>query len=201
MKDVVLIITCFALGAFFPICFLGELLDFAIGRVKGKGIKNGPWKTHLGAGRTSTSTIEKAAIARIGLGANNSDETIYWNAFADDDGRELWSGNSYCLVFSEKPKVRYKDKGFWSITVYGNDKFLVPNQSKKYMIRSGSLAGLISDTGLSIILSRNEPSGPAPWIPLPQADENFTIAFRCYIPEEEMKTNPQSTRLPSIRKL
>jgi hypothetical protein len=89
---------------FLSIRFFGNLLDFVAEKSSGRGIQNGPWKTHLGVGRKSTSRIEKAAIARIGLGANDSEETIYWNAFTDQDNQDLHSSCNYRIVFTALPR-------------------------------------------------------------------------------------------------
>jgi hypothetical protein len=194
------ILVSFFTGVFLSIRYFGDLLDFFTGRVKGRGVRNGPWKTHLGVGRKRTSKIEKAAIARIGLGANDSDETIYWNAFVDDEGNNLWSGHDYQIVFIGKPPVRYDEKGFWSITVYGEDKFLVPNPYHRYMLRSDVKSEFDYDYRFSILLSGNKPENTALWIPLPQRHERFTIALRCYVPDREMITDAEGVKLPSILK-
>lgn len=201
MKVYSIILLFFILGICLSIRYFGNLLDFLTNKVKGRGIRNGPWRTHIGVGRKNTSRIEKAAIARIGLGANDSDETIYWNAFVDDNGNDLWSENEYQVVFISEIAVRYMDKGFWSITVYGNDKFLVPNPYKKYMFRSDIRFGFNNDSRFSIFLSRYKPADILNWIPLPEKNEKFTVALRCYIPESEMKINPAATRLPTIIKV
>lgn len=194
------IFICFLIGIFVSIKFFGNLLDFVVERTSGRGVQNGAWKTHLGVGRKNTARIEKAAIARIGLGANDSDETIYWNAFLDNNGNELHSKNEYSLLFKSKPAVRYDDKGFWSITVYGNDKFLVTNSDYKYVMRSDFNYDLNEDSSFSIFLARKKPQKHSNWLPLPENDENFSIAFRCYIPTDELKNNTQNNEMPLIIK-
>lgn len=192
---------CFLAGFFLASLYFGNILDYAIEKSEKRGVWNGPWKTHLGVGRKETPVIEKAAIARIGLGANSADETIYWNAFTDNDGKNLHSENEYEIVFYSDPLVNYDCKGFWSITIYGKDKFLVPNPDYKYMIRSDQKLELKNGQKFSVFLSRKKPADPKNWLPLPQKDENFTIAFRCYIPEEEMKNNARTIRMPYILKI
>jgi len=191
-------IACFIIGITISIRYFGNLLDFIIENTDSRGVKNGPWKTHLGVGQRATPHIEKAAIARIGLGANDSTETIYWNAYVDTDGNQLHSKYDYYIKFTSQPLVKYNEKGFWSTTIYGNDKFLVPNSGKKYIIRSDN--GIISNESseLSIYLSRRNPENHSNWLPLPEMDENFSIALRCYIPENEIILNAETNVLPSI---
>lgn len=201
MSPIVVISVFFVMGMWVSMRHFGWLLDHLTEKGSNRGVKCGPWKTHLGVGRKQTPRIEKAAIARIGLGANDSDETIYWNAFTDDEGNLLRSENNYRIMFRSKPPVRYQDKGFWSITVYGKDKFLVPNPLKKYMIHSDDSLEMGREASFSIFLSRNEPDNPDSWIPLPATDEKFSIAFRCYVPDKDMKMNVRAIELPSILRI
>lgn len=201
MISYAIILFFFITGMIISIHYFEDLLDLIIEKSGGRGIKNGPWKTHLGVGRKYTSKIEKAAIARIGLGANDSEETIYWNAFVDDNGNDLRSENEYNIIFRSKPSVKYSEKGFWSITIYGNDKFLVPNPYNKYMLRYDENLKLGGGSQFVIFLSRNKPENLAGWIPLPENDEKFSIAFRCYVPDDEMKINAGNSKLPSIIKI
>ena len=195
------IIISFFAGIFLTIRFFGTLLDFITEHSNGRGVKNGPWRTHLGVGRKNIPRIEKAAIACIGLGANNSDETIYWNAFTDTEGRALFSGNTYRLRFRRHPLVDFKANGFWSITVYGQDKFLVPNDAFRYEYNSHHCFRT-SDTGeFAILLSRSDPADGSEWLPLPLNDEKFSLALRCYVPKEDMKKNAGQNTLPDIMQL
>lgn len=163
-------------------------------------VKNGPWVTHMGIGRKDTPVPEKAGLARLALGGNDANETIYWNADVDSDEKPLHSSNDYTVTFTSKPLVRYEDKGFWSITVYGEDQFLIENPDKKYMLRSDSVFDREDDSHFSFFLSRNKPANPSNWIPLPQKDEAISVTYRCYIPCEEMKKNPRTITMPEIIK-
>ena len=179
--------------------YFGLLLDFLIEGLSERGIKNDPWKTHLGVRRKQTSRIKKAAIARIGLGANDSDETIYWDAYEDDHNMDLRSENEYKIIFRGEPAVNYKDHGFWSLTVYGYDKFLVPNPDYKYRIRSTNEKKIMTEAPNSILLSRNKPNYTVNWIPLPSYNEKISAAFRCYRPCDELRTNSGNCFLPASR--
>jgi hypothetical protein len=82
-----------------------------------------------------------------------------------------------------------------------NDKFLVQNPYNKYMIRSNQEFKLNEDFPFSIFLSRNKPENITSWIPLPEKNEKFSIAFRCYVPDDEMRTNACNIKLPSISRV
>jgi hypothetical protein len=200
MINVISILAAFLIGIFLSIRFYGRFLDL-LTEYSNRSVKNGPWITHLGVGRKNTPLIEKSAIARVGLGGNSSDETIYWNAYEDSDGNLLHSANKYRIFFKSKPLIRYNDRGFWSMTVYGNDKFLVPNPYHKYLIRGNIKTNKIDEKGFSIFLSRTMPGETSTWIPLPLTDERFTVVFRCYVPEKEMSINAESNVMPLIIRL
>ena len=200
MNEYLLLPLFFVIGLWVGLRSFGRLLDFVTEKGSGRGVQVGPWKTHPGVGRRNTPLIEKAAIARIGLGANDSEETIYWNAFTDSQGRELRAEHDYRVVFRSAPPVRYSEKGFWSITVYGKDKFLIPNQRKKYMIRGDERNNPLKDLHFSIFLSRKTPEITDNWIPLPAGNEKFSLAYRCYRPAADMKENLKAVCMPEIIK-
>ena len=168
-----------------------KLLDAIVERSTGRGLIIGPWRTHLGIGKSTTSKIEKAAIARVGLGANSKEETIYWNAFTDSDGVALNSENEYHIVIAEDLAVDFSKKGFWSITVYGSDKYLVNNPRKKYLVRRDCAINPSEDEPYIILLSKSNIKDFENYIPLPSEPESFSLALRCYRPKKEMQ-NPDS---------
>jgi len=200
MTIYLIILFFFMWGLLLSIKYFGHILDFVAEKSKGRGVQNGSWKTHLGVGRKSTSQIERAAIAHIGLGANDSDETIYWNAFTDNNGDDLHSSHNYQIVFTEQPQVKFDEKGFWSITVYGNDKFLIPNEDHKYVIHSDKKFELDSNNQFSIYLAKTKPEENEFWLPLAENEEKFTLAYRCYKAEDEMKNKALTIELPQIIK-
>jgi hypothetical protein len=191
----------FILAFSLTIRYFGKLLDLIIEGNSGRGLRIGSFKTHLGVGRRDLPKVEKAAIARVGLGANSSEETIYWNAFQDDAGEDLHSGKNYQILFSGPPDVRYDLKGFWSLTVYGYDKFLVPNEEQKYSLGNEHPFEVNEKGAFIIHLSRNRPLKDADWLPLPQVDEKFSVALRCYIPGEQMKKGTQQINMPIIKQI
>lgn len=190
-------------GLFLAIWYFPEMLDYIIEKSQKRGFYNGPWKTHLGVGRMHIPKIEKAAIARVGLGANSSEETIYWNAFTDSDGNELNSAYHYQVIFEQNLPIAYDNHGFWSITVYGEDKYLVENPQKKYMIRYAANIEETIQFPLIIELSRLSAKPNPMTIPLPTRVEKFSVALRCYRPLDSMKNQSSCSTLslPLIKRL
>ncbi len=112
---------------YFDKCHLGMLLK------KGNGtVKNGSWMTRLDLAQSYTPPLIRAYIARIGIAANQADEAIYWNAYTDTMGRLLDGNHLYDIRFNGRPLVR--TDGFWSLTVYDKDSYLVANQERRYAL-------------------------------------------------------------------
>jgi hypothetical protein len=187
----------FILGFILAYYKMPLLLDFIIEKSEKRGFFNGSWKTHLGVGRAETNFIEKAAIARIGLGANNSDETVYWNAFYDSNGEELNTKYDYRIEIEKQIDVLFEQKGFWSITAYGANQLLMENEAYQYVVRSEDVEH--ADLPLTIYLSSNKSSAKL-YIPLSKKEQKFSLALRCYRPDDKMKKHDscKELELPKI---
>lgn len=201
ITPILISVVLFLLGIILPYYFLPKILDFVIEKSQHRGFYNGPWKTHLGVGRKKTTKIEKAAIARVGLGGNSSDETIYWNVFTDSSGEPLNTKNKYKIIVNSEIPINYKNHGFWSITVYGEDKFLMKNDAKKYMVRHTDF--MDHNYPLNILISKKNEFKNDEFIPLTKKDQKFSMALRCYRPLNSMKNEKEclEIELPKIIRL
>ena len=198
-NEIIILILSFTLSFAFAYWRLPQILDYIIEKSQKRGFFNGPWKTHLGVGRKETSKIEMAAIARVGLGGNSSDETIYWNVFTDSEGNDLNTSNHYEIIIRKPLPIDYENKGFWSITVYGEDKFLIPNSSKNYMLRHNHFQDLELPWTIKLAPGTDHRGFT---IPLGERREKFSMAMRCYRPLDTMKTQEECLKieLPEIRR-
>jgi hypothetical protein len=165
-------------------------------RIKGSGtIKNGPWMTRLDLARSDTPPFIRAYIVHIGIAANQAEETLYWNAYADSKGRLLDGSHSYDVRFTARPPVR--ETGFWSLTVYGKDSYLVPNQEKRYAVGDRSNLQKRPDGSFVIHISRRQPRNISNWLPCPP-NGVFTLTLRMYVPREEALKRPEASAMPEI---
>lgn len=190
MLDLFILVLVSVLGFYLAYKYLPQLLDFVIEKSSKRGYYNKSWKTHFGVGRKDTNRIEKAAIARVGLGGNSSDETVYWNAFTDSNGQDLNTEFEYMIVLQNEIPINYDNYGFWSITAYGHDKFLMENTNRKYLARNSDFSkGVFPQT---IYLSNKKTiRKDGLLIPLSDKKQKFSLALRCYRPLEEMKSESQ----------
>lgn len=135
-------------------------------------VKIGPWGTSLAAGSASANPYLRAWIAKHALLALRKEETIYFSAYSDDDGEPLRGECDYRI------EGRTPDARWWSITVYGEDDFLIPNEQGRYSWGSTEIA-LDEEGRFTIHLSRTPKRGY--WLPTGEA-KRLCLSLRLYNP-------------------
>ena len=147
-----------------------------------QALDSGGWLTlspRIGA--YGTDYLLRAQVAIVGIGANTPAEAIYPTALADSTGALLTGANRYRLVFAQRqlPPVR----GFWSITMYDSDGFLVPNAAHRYSL-GPTHPPLVRrrDGSVEIAIQRERPAEKdVNWLPAPAA--GFRLSMRLYWPK------------------
>jgi hypothetical protein len=129
--------------------------------------------------------LGRAIIATAALGANTRPETVYPLAVDDVDGRPLSGRHRYTIRFprGQLPPAN----AFWSVTIYGKDRYLVPNPIDRYAIgdrTKGLRRG--RDGSLTIYVQHARPKGVAAanWLPAPRG--SFRLAMRIYEPRRSV---------------
>jgi hypothetical protein len=142
-----------------------------------------PWRYSTRLGRFGTDYMLRAATAMKGLAALSGDEAIYASADHDQQGEPLHGGSVY--------RIRFEDGGdlpadaFWSITLYGEDRFLAPNALGRHALGNRSKLVKDADGALTLHVSHREPAGPTSnWLPAPQAP--FYLILRLYHPQQRL---------------
>lgn len=123
--------------------------------------------------------LEFAIVQWQGLYANDKEEALYYfNKFDQSDN--VYDGNNkYRLNFSELPPI--KDNGFWSLTCYNLDGYIVLNNADKYTIGTANPPVQI-DGIYTIYLQNIAPNNPIKlqnWLPIPLEPCYFIL--RTYI--------------------
>ncbi len=144
------------------------------------------WKFNLNVGDYGTDYLLRAAVAKSGLGANIPDEAVYAIATTDTSGNALVGNKRYVIHFGkdELPPV----KGFWSVTMYNQDKFLVDNPMNRYAI--GSYTPNLKykkDGSLDIYVQYKTPRDTTNWLPAPA--DAFWLVLRMYLPDQSVIDN------------
>ena len=132
-------------------------------------------------GDFNTEYAYRALVALAGLGANTVEVALYPKIEQDADGNTLTGEKSYILHFESYPQVL--EGGFWSVTAYGDDDFLIDNPIDRYCIndRSGLLAN--DDGSVDVILSEDAPKDTTNWLPVGVG--GFHLFMRIYTPDME----------------
>ena len=143
-----------------------------------------PWTWTPLLGRWGDNILMRATVAMKGLGALAASETLYAQADFDAHSEALSGQRSYRLRF-EAGQLPPAD-AFWSVSLYGEDRYFVPNPIGRYAIGDRS-TGLHfgSDGSLTLQIQHQCPAeGPANWLPAPQG--GFYLILRLYHPREDM---------------
>jgi hypothetical protein len=140
--------------------------------------------------------VTAAETAKNFLGANLSAEATYPTTTVDSQGHILNGSNSYTLTFpaGDLPPVN-STNGWWSLTVYNTNGFIVPNSGDSYygsnIFNLGStqlqnvLGSNYGTSPITLYLSDTAPTNPVElpyWLPVP-AGTNFELALRLYLPD------------------
>lgn len=142
--------------------------------------KLGQWRYYgKPIGDFGTEYTYRAMVALVGLGANTVDVAIYPKTAVDEIGAALNGEKTYTLHFASLPPTL--DGGFWSVTAYGEDDFLIDNPIHRFCINDRSAFELNEDGTLDIVLSKNAPENTANWLPV--SDGGFHLFMRIYVPD------------------
>ena len=130
-------------------------------------------------GDFGTAYTYRAMVALMGLGANTTDVAIYPKTDVDSTGAVLTGKKTYTLHIEAEPPT--KEKGFWSVTAYGEDDFLIDNAIDRYCVNDRSGLHRNPDGSIDINLSKEAPEDTTNWLPVGEGD--FHLFLRIYKPD------------------
>lgn len=160
---------------------------YAITGGAGTAVPYGQWDLNPLIGSSAAGLWDRARVARHALLALTRDEAVYFVGGRDSAGRGLSADGVYRIRGGALPSR------WWSITAYGGDHFLIPNEGGRYSFSSETVTRR-ADGSFEIMVSR-EPQ-PGDWLPLGEARE-FDLFLRIYNPERE----PAAADLPVIERV
>ncbi len=160
-------------------------------------VYNGPWGSSLDFGSPKASAFIRALVALTGLGANSSDEAVYWIAMRDHSGKRLRGGQAYEVRFTRLPLI-HQTAGFWSLCVYNSRDYFVPNPLKRYSLGDRSPLHKNSDGSFTIHVSPQPPKDIDNWLPSPEGGEPIVLTLRMYAPLPEVVKNHSHFPMPQI---
>jgi hypothetical protein len=145
-------------------------------------VVNGWHILNEGVGRYGRNFMGRAAVAAYGLGANLPEDAVYPGTRVDAAGKPLTADKKYVLHFAKDqlPPVN----AFWSLTMYDQAGYFVPNSLDRYAARDSQLAKN-PDGSVDIYLQSASPGKEheANWLPAPKKGP-FSLLLRMYWPKQ-----------------
>ncbi|MFT3815178.1 MAG: DUF1254 domain-containing protein [Acidovorax sp.] len=162
----------------------------------GRAASKAPWRYSTRLGRYGDDLMLRAATAWKGLGALAGDEAIYAVTDYDDQGELLVGERLYRLHFADGGQV--PAGAFWSVTLYGEDRYLVPNAIHRHALGNRSPLVCNADGSLTLHVSHQPPPGPQEnWLPAPPG--GFYLILRLYHLQPAFLNG--SYRLPPLERI
>jgi len=151
---------------------------------KNSGTQVNGWTFSLKTGLYGYDYLQRAFITAVGLGANRPQDAVYPMSPVDADGKPYSGANKYVLRFAKDktPPVN----GFWSLTMYDDQFFFVPNPINRYTVSSRSKFNFNKDGSLDIHIQKDSPGKDkeANWLPAPSG--KFILMLRLYWPKRDV---------------
>ena len=141
------------------------------------------WIFTTKTGLYGTDYLQRALITAIGLGANRPQDAVYPTGEKDADGKTFdAAANNYVMHFDkgQMPPVN----GFWSLTMYDDKYFFVPNSLNRYTLSQRNKFIMNTDGSVDLYLQAESPgkAKETNWLPAPKA--KFIPMLRLYWPSE-----------------
>lgn len=144
------------------------------------------WSTTDNNARFGTDYYTRTAIAKSNIFVNSPEETRYFYQDLDAGGARLHGSGAYTVTFA--PGATPPVRGFWSLTLYNDRHFFVPNELGRYSLGTKSKALRYGDDGsLTLFVQARRPAEEhlANWLPAPP-DADFSLYLRAYWPDEDL---------------
>lgn len=144
-----------------------------------------------------TGYLKRAVIAMVGLGANLPEDAVYPLNLSDSEGKQTDGKYKYVLHF-EKNELPPVD-AFWSVTMYDDQGFPVPNEINRCAIGDRDDLKYNADGSLDIFIQNEKPGADkvSNWLPAPK--DSFSVTMRLYAPKSEVVQGAWAP--PAIKKI
>ena len=159
-----------------------KLIDARIANIG--TVVNG-WSYNTQTGIYGNDYLTRAAITKLGFGANIPQEAIYPTTLTDSQGKPYNGANKYAIHFDpgQTPPV----DGFWSVTMYNEEKYFYDNPLNRYSIGEYTDGLKTNADGSLDIYIQNQSPGvekESNWLPSPA--DGFFMILRMYLPAEQV---------------
>lgn len=137
-----------------------------------------------GVGNWSTNYELRGMGNLLGPGWNRAQDAVYPIAMKDENG-DAYDGSKYNYVMHFDKGGLPPVDGFWSLTMYDNDLFFVPNAIDRYNVSQDDTFITNPDGSVDLYLQADSPGADkeANWLPAPRGE--FKLVLRVYGPSKE----------------
>jgi hypothetical protein len=160
-----------------------EKIDAEAKKPLGKVVNN--WSVMTArVGRFGTDYPFRSAIARVVLGANLPEDTVYPMTRLDAEGKALTGANRYVIRFA---KGKLPPVGaFWSVSMYNSKQAFVDNPFNRYAIGDRDRLKFEDDGSLTLYVQHESPGKDkeSNWLPAPKGE--FNLFLRLWWPKKEV---------------
>ena len=181
----VAILACAAGGAFYA------YRSVRLGASLGAFVHNGAWITDRTFASATSTARTRAYLTVVGLLGLPRSEAIYFIADKTSNGKPIDSDGVYEVSGKSLPGR------WWSLTLYGEDQFLMPNPHNRYSVRS---TALVPEPDGSFRIRIARVPQPGNWIPMGEG-RNLSLLLRVYNPDPGLDNRLETVPLPSIRRV
>ncbi|MGE0284580.1 MAG: DUF1254 domain-containing protein [Rhizobiaceae bacterium] len=164
------------------------------------------WQRQNNGGLWGSDWFGRAQAAVVYVLVNDYHEAIYFIRGTDAKGALLDGKHRYVMNFPKDtlPPVDRSRGGFWSLTMYDKDYFMLPKPANgRTNVGTVSLDAdqlkFASDGSLTITMSHAEPAdieAKANWLPAP--DGQFALIVRAYVPTQPILDG--AYKLPNVER-
>ena len=132
-----------------------------------------------------TDYVLRALCNMLGPGWNLPADAVYPTSEKGADGKDYDGNHKYVLRFEKGQMPPVNDRGFWSLTMYDQDRFLFPNALNRYTLSQRDNLVANADGSVDIYLQADSPGKDKEtnWLPAPRG--KFSVMLRLYWPKEK----------------
>jgi len=158
------------------------LLKMAL-RMKQQPTTNGWLYFTEGVGSWGTDYLLRGMGNLLGPGWNHAEDAVYPLALKDVDGNAYDGSRGNYVMHFDKGALPPVD-GFWSLTMYDNDLFFVPNAIDRYNLSQRDTFVTNPDGSVDLYIQTDSPGKDkeANWLPAPSGE--FKLILRVYGPSK-----------------
>ena len=157
------------------------------------------WSTISNEAAFGVDYYTRTAAAKSNILVNAPNETKYFYQDLDASGARLNGANSYTVTFpkGQTPPVN----GFWSLTLYNEHHFFVPNELNRYSLGTKNRTLKPNADGsltFHVRATRRRPAQRDNWLPSPKGGD-FSLYVRAYWPKSPVTEG--SWTPPAVQKV